>query len=520
MIVEDLTSDIKEMVHLATKQSGIEDLLRFGLEWVDGLAPYDLSAIFLLDGDTLVVREARGPLADDRVRRHRLSLDDFPSLRTAMETRQARAFTEQDHSHGEGDPFDGVIDFPPGHSCMVVPLAVGERAIGIMTLDKDVCQPYDRQTVNLLEIYGQILAMAIFQAEQNDRLWRLHNMARERERITSARTDETVELCNTANPAMRANVNRAQQVALTDTPVLLRGETGTGKELFAAAIHAWSPRKDGPFVKINCAAIPENLLESELFGHVKGAFTGAVGNRPGRFQVANGGTLLLDEIGELPLPLQAKLLRVLQEGTFEPVGSDRAVKVDVRLLAATHVDLERAIAEKRFREDLYYRLSVFPLMIPPLRARMEDLPRLCVSLLRGLAGRTGRGSATVSPAGLEHLRGYHWPGNVRELANVLERALILSPKPTLEPGVLDLPRKIPGEPRGEVTEPIHAAPRDEPILPLDEVEKRYITRVLRKTNGKIYGKGGAGKLLGLKPSTLQSRMKKLGISRDAILAGL
>jgi formate hydrogenlyase transcriptional activator len=219
--------------------------------------------------------------------------------------------------------------------------------------------------------------------------------------------------------------------------------------------------------------------------------------------MANGGTLLLDEVGELPVELQAKLLRALQEKTFEPVGSDRTVKVDVRILAATHVDLEAAIAEKRFREDLYYRLAVFPLRLPPLRERLEDLPRLCAALLADLGARTGRANVVVSAEGLAHLATYAWPGNVRELANVLERATILSPGNRLGPASLDLPRRE--------TPTLPARP-EQRAATLDDVQRAHIRSVLAQVSGRIYGKGGAAELLGLKPSTLQSRMKKLGVA--------
>jgi transcriptional regulator with GAF, ATPase, and Fis domain len=295
-------------------------------------------------------------------------------------------------------------------------------------------------------------------------------------------------------------------VASTLTPVLIRGETGTGKEQLARAIHRWSGREARPFVKMNCAAIPQGLLESELFGHVRGGFTGATTNRAGRFQTANGGTLLLDEMGELPMDLQGKLLRVLQEGTFEPVGSDKTVKVDVRILAATHVDLEQAIVERRFREDLYYRLNVFPLALPPLRERLDDLPALCASLLRQLEGRTGRRGLRVSDDAVRALRRHGWPGNIRELANVLERAVILGAGKVLGPHDLDL-----GQPRAGTTS---ATPSRVPALcTLDDMERIHIRGVLTRTRGRIYGKDGAAAVLGMKPSTLQSRMKKLGVPR-------
>jgi transcriptional regulator with GAF, ATPase, and Fis domain len=316
---------------------------------------------------------------------------------------------------------------------------------------------------------------------------------------------------------MRDLARRARQVAETDTPVLITGETGTGKERLARAIHRWSSRADQPFVTLNCAAIPAGLLESELFGHVKGAFTGATRDRAGRFQMANGGTLLLDEVGELPVELQAKLLRALQEKTFEPVGGDKTVRADVRILAATHVDLQQAIAQKRFREDLYYRLSVFPLRLPPLRERREDLPQLCTFLLEEQTLRTGRRGMRVTPAGLTRLEAYDWPGNLRELANALERATILSRGTELGPDAFDLPTR-----GGEAGQPAvssgEAAPTEAPLkqgaVPtLATVQREHILRVLTLTRGRVYGPGGAAALLGLKPSTLQSRMKKLGIAR-------
>ena len=338
----------------------LDDLLRRGLDWVARLAPYDLATIFTLHDQALVVRAARGRLAG-KVREHSLELADFPSLREALETRRARAFTEDDHRHGDGDPFDGVLDLPPGHACMVVPLHAAGRSLGVMTLDRTTCETYPQSVVELVETYGQILGLALENAEQRLALERLRQQEQQHARELDAEAEVHGVLERSQSPEVQALAARARRVAVTDTPVLLLGETGTGKERLARAIHRWSPRADRPFVALNCAAIPPSLLESELFGHSKGAFTGAAQARAGRFQMAHGGTLLLDEIGELPVDTQAKLLRVLQEGTLEPVGSDRTVKVDVRILAATHVDLEQAIAERRFREDLYYRLHVFPL---------------------------------------------------------------------------------------------------------------------------------------------------------------
>ena len=398
---------------------------------------------------------------------------------------------------------------------MVVPLCSGERRYGVLTLDCSECETYPQAVVDLVEVYGQLLATALQNAEQKAAFERLHRQDHEHAKLLESQLGGDSEgiLETSLSPAMRDLARRARQVAETDTPVLLLGETGTGKERLARAIHRWSARADEPFVTINCAAIPAGLLESELFGHVKGAFTGATRDRAGRFQMAHGGTLLLDEVGELPVELQAKLLRALQEKTFEPVGSDKTVRADVRLLAATHVDLQQAISQRRFREDLYYRLSVFPLRLPPLRERLEDLPQLCAFLLDEQSRRTGRRGMRVTPEGVERLAAYHWPGNLRELANVLERATILSRVPELGPDSFDLPvreKALPAAPAPAAAK----AEKSEKVATLAAVQREHILRVLSLTKGRIYGPGGAAQLLGLKPSTLQSRMKKLGIARQ------
>jgi formate hydrogenlyase transcriptional activator len=501
----------KDLLELASAEPSITELLRRGLDWVTRIARFDLATLFLLKNARLVAVAARGPLANAQVRGHVLELSRFPQVRQALETRRARAFTEEDHT-GEGDPFDGVLDLPPGHSCMVVPLCSGERCYGVLTLDRAECETYAPSVVELVEVYGQILATALQSAEQRTVLERMHRQDREHTKLLESELGGDSEgiLETSLSPVMRDLARRARQVAETDTPVLLLGETGTGKERLARAIHRWSARADQPFVTLNCAAIPAGLLESELFGHVKGAFTGAIKDRAGRFQMAHRGTLLLDEIGELPVDLQAKLLRALQEKTFEPVGSDRVVRADVRILAATHVDLLQAISQRRFREDLYYRLSVFPLRLPPLRERREDLSQLCAFLLEEQARRTGRRGMRVTPQGLARLASYDWPGNLRELANVLERATILSPGLELGPQAFELPTRAPAE----VPEARPSVTASEEVPTLARVQREHILRVLSLTKGRIYGPGGAAELLGLKPSTLQSRMKKLGIARQ------
>jgi transcriptional regulator with GAF, ATPase, and Fis domain len=312
---------------------------------------------------------------------------------------------------------------------------------------------------------------------------------------------------------MRALCETARQVAQADVPVLISGETGTGKEVLAQAIHGWSPRVDGPFVSLNCAAIPMALVESELFGHVKGAFSGADRDRQGRFRTADRGTLFLDEVAELPLEAQAKLLRVLQERTLEPVGSDRTVQVDVRVLAASHVHLEAAVKAGRFREDLYWRLAVFPLVLPPLRERPEDIAAIVDGLLRALERRGQRGPWSLHPDSLAALHAEPWPGNVRQLVNTIERATILCPVGAILPHHLGLGPAAP-RPRPIVAPaPILAPPADAPFPTLAEQERVYLQAALDRAGGRIYGPGGAAQLAGLAPSTLQSRMERLGMRR-------
>jgi transcriptional regulator with GAF, ATPase, and Fis domain len=523
----DLTRDLRELVELATSDETIDELLDRGLEWMSRVAPYDLATVLELRGGRLVVRAARGPLASHELLGRELRLTDLPGLDRTLASRRAHSFTESEHVH-EGDPFDGVLDFAPGHACMVVPLCVGDACFGVATLDRAVCEPYPQSLVDLIEVYGHVLAMAVRYADQKLTLQRLHSRDRERIALLEGGYDDSLTLfLESRSRKMQDVVRAAERVARADTPVLLLGETGTGKERLARAIHHLSPRAEHPFVALNCAAIPAGLLESELFGHVKGAFTGATRDRVGRFQVANGGTLLLDEIGELPFELQAKLLRVVQEGRFEPVGSDRPVRVDVRILAATHVDLTRAIAEHRFREDLYYRLAVFPLRVPALRDRMEDLELACSVLLRELARRTGSGVLQLTPAGLAKLRRHPWPGNLRELANVLERASIISHSGELGPEDLDLPEV--SREAAAATPPALAArtladgplavggAAPERVPTLEELEREHVLHVLNLTRGRVYGRGGAAELLGLKPSTLQSRMRKLGVERRVVV---
>ncbi len=313
--------------------------------------------------------------------------------------------------------------------------------------------------------------------------------------------------------ALRKVLKRVETVAPTDSTVLIYGETGAGKELIARAIHDLSPRKSKAFVKLNCAAIPTGLLESELFGHERGAFTGAIAQRIGRFEVANGGTIFLDEIGEIPLELQTKLLRVLQEREFERLGSSRTLRTDARLIAATNRDLEAMVAEQKFRSDLFFRLNVFPIQVPPLRERHGDIPLLVRHFAQQFSKRMNKTIDTISSATMEALSRYHWPGNIRELQNVIERAVITSTGPVLKVDVADLKISKPSSPaeKGSAQGSTNGGLRDT----LEETERQQILKALKQSNWVVAGPKGAAAKLGMKRSTLQLRMSKLGISRHS-----
>jgi formate hydrogenlyase transcriptional activator len=310
-----------------------------------------------------------------------------------------------------------------------------------------------------------------------------------------------------ASPALLRLLDEVGQVAGTDSTVLIQGETGTGKELIARAIHGRSQRRERPLIKVNCAALPRELVESELFGHEKGAFTGATQQRRGRFELADGGTLFLDEVGELPLDIQAKLLRVLQEQQFERVGGSKTLRTDVRLIAATNRDLRQQVGAGAFRSDLYYRLNVFPLALPALRERREDIPRLITHFLARAARKLGKPLADVSPAFLEQAISYDWPGNVRELENVVERAAVLARGERLEVG-----EPLVAGPVGPAAKSGTARPT---LGALEVVERNHILSVLEQTQWAIEGERGAARILGLNPSTLRGRLRKLGLRKNS-----
>ena len=397
-----------------------------------------------------------------------------------------------------------------------VPLICHDQVLGTINVGSLSEAAFTRKDAELLEqIAGQV-AIAVQNALNFERAERaIRELSALKNKLVSEKlyleeeiqTEYNFEEIIGQSAALKKILQQVATVAPTDSAVLLCGETGTGKELIARAIHNLSHRRERTLVKLNCAAIPTGLLESELFGHEKGAFTGAIAQRVGRFELANKGTLLLDEVGEIPLDLQPKLLRVLQEHEFERLGSSRTIKTDARMIAATNVDLPQMVAEKKFRSDLYYRLNVFPITIPPLRERVDDIPLLIGYFAQKHALRMNKRIDRIEKGTVDALCSYPWPGNVRELENFMERSVILSSGSELQAplGELQLTTSMP------VTV-VQAPPAPGPKS-LEDVERQHIVEILEQTRGVIGGKGGAAEILGLPTSTLRNRMKKLGLNR-------
>jgi formate hydrogenlyase transcriptional activator len=382
-----------------------------------------------------------------------------------------------------------------------VPLRTKLGIIGTLNVGSREVGRYGEMDSELLLAIADQVVLAIQNMLAYEEITSLkHRLEQENLYLQEAWRDEAAfEDVVGESPAIQKVLASVRMVAGTDSTVLVTGETGTGKELVVRAIHRLSGRKDKILVKVNCAALPSGVIESELFGHERGAFTGALSRKVGRFELANGGTLFLDEIGDLPMELQAKLLRVLQDGEFERVGGTQTLKVNVRMIAATNRNLERAVEQERFRADLYYRLNVFPIAIPPLRERLEDVPRLARHFVMMYASKMGKSIGTVSERVLSKLMEYGWPGNVRELQNVIERAVIVSPK-----GRLDLGDSLATPAAGAPTKSART---------LEGIEREHILSVLKSTGWRVSGERGASRILGLKRTTLEARMKKLGIER-------
>jgi formate hydrogenlyase transcriptional activator len=476
------------------------------------------------------------PIEGDQLQGHLLAADDtgtgaertqptiLPAAGTAchwvMQSRELLIKASRDETR-ERFPvtFDVMADKGMESLC-ALPLVSGNRCRGALFFMAAAKGAYRDLDPGFLEQVASTVAVALDDCLAHEELRQLRDrLAAENIYLQEEIRQEHdfVEMVG-SSPALLTLLRKVERAAPTDTTVLISGETGTGKELIARAIHSRSVRKDRPLVKVDCSAISAGLVESELFGHVKGAFTGALERRVGRFELADGGTIFLDEVGELPLETQAKLLRVLQEQQFEPVGSNRTVRVDVRVIAATNRDLEEAVRAGRFRSDLFFRLNVFPLQVPPLRERRSDIRSLVMFFLARFAKRFGKEVDAVSRETMDRLVNYTWPGNVRELQNIIERAVILSQGPVLELGQDLLPAPavtiaaMEGvTSSGERSGP--AVPKPSGLPTLEEIERSHILAALQETGGVIEGPKGAAKILNLHPNTLRSRMEKLGIKR-------
>ncbi len=414
---------------------------------------------------------------------------------------------------------DAVVDVlaPPGQrgSTIACPLAIEGQPIGALLMVSRRPRSLDGSHRELAtRLVGPVSAALNHQFHLQELARLKESLEADRQALLSRlQRDDIVESLVGSDTGLRVVMQRVEQVAPTDTAVLLLGETGTGKEVVARAIHAASRRERGPMVRVNCGAIPPELVDSELFGHERGSFTGAVAQRKGCFERADGGTLLLDEFGDLPLPAQVRLLRILQDGTLERVGGQQTLTVDVRIVAATNLDLEAMVAAGKFREDLWYRISVFPIRIPALRERPEDIPALAEHFAARAGRRLGRGALAPSEQDIRQLLSYDWPGNVRELASVIERATILGNGRRLEVaaalGVTNGPTTRTKDPLP--TEEGGSAASEAAFPTIEKAMARHIEKALIRCRGRIEGEYGAARLLSINPHTLRARMRKLGI---------
>jgi formate hydrogenlyase transcriptional activator len=392
-----------------------------------------------------------------------------------------------------------------------IPLLVRDTCLGALNIGSVQAGEPDPEDMEFLHQIATQIAVAIDNVRAYEQIARLsEKLARENEYLVEEiRLDHNFGAMMVGkSDVFRQVLSLVEAVGPTTSTVLITGETGTGKELLARAIHEISPRRHEPFVRVNCAALPAGLVESELFGHERGAFTGADQRRQGRFELADGGTLFLDEIGEMPLEAQAKLLRVLEDGQVDRIGGTQPVPVDVRIIAVTNRDLSAAIGEGRFRSDLFYRLRVFPIALPPLRERPEDIPLLTRYFLEVYREKLKRSRLDIDARSLERLAHYPWPGNVREIQNVIERAVILA-----RSHIVEVDDRCLSPSAGSVAGTAGAIPESAPPVTLQDAERRHILRALEQTQWRIHGPRGAAVQLGMNPSTLRSRLKRLGLTR-------
>jgi len=497
-----------------------EALYASAYEAIRRVIPFDRAAFLLYqpEAKTLKLVSMQGPNESDFFRVGR-EYDLEETRISAWVLEHQEVVTKGDLKREQQSPGERSLVSEGIQSYCVVPLVAMGQSLGTFAVWSETQNRYTEADAELLRDVANQVALAIANMQSYEEIAALKARL-EKENVylqEEIRTEHNFEEIVGDSPPLLALLRRVDQVAPTDSTVLIYGETGTGKELIARAIHDRSNRKNRPLVKVNCSAISAGLVESELFGHVKGAFTGAFERRIGRFELADGGTIFLDEVGELPLDTQVKLLRVLQEREFEPVGSNRSVSVDVRIICATNRNLEESIKASTFRSDLYYRLNVFPLQVPPLRERRSDIDQLATFFVSRYARNLGKKITGISEATRQKLLSYSWPGNIRELQNLIERALILSTGP-----ILELESDLTGVSASAVspdyqTEVPEALPYldHSPLKTLQEVERDHILAVLEQTHGVIEGSNGAAKTLGMHPNTLRHRMEKLGIKRSA-----
>lgn len=481
------------------------------------LVEYELVVILkLTEANILTVQKAQGPLFNERIKDFTIDLNRRKDLARIIRFDQPYLFKE--HEVHE-DAYAELLELPEDHSCLAAPLYIQDTPIGLLTLDHTACNMFSPAIVKFIGTLSRLIAVIIAQNESSQYLETLRrDLIRERN-ILLTREDSQFQNMMGNSPAWSRVIDQVKIVAESDLPVLIQGETGTGKEQVARTIHQLSPRSDKPFITLNCSALNASLAESELFGHEKGAFTTAIAQHKGRFELADGGSLFLDEIADLPMEIQPKLLRTLQEGTFERIGGEVTRSCDVRIIAASHMDLKKRVKEGKFREDLYYRLGVYPLALPPLRKRKEDIISLAHHFIQKEAQQAGILSPVIGEETVAGLLNYPWPGNVRELQNAVSRAVLLAKESVIECrhlGLLDntdMPEIALSDPGLEtVSEP------EIPFPSMAALEKRHIEAALIRADGKIYGVNGAASLLGLKPTTLQSRIKKLNIDKQKLLS--
>ena len=489
-VLLDITNAMVSQLELSELFSSITACLR-------NVVPHEYSSLALHEPGAahLVIHALEFELGSGRIQQDaRVPIEGSPS---------GVAFTSGQPVRFEAGSFSSevtrALESEGLRSGCCIPLPTRNRVIGTLNLASVRDNAFSPEDVDFLSQVAAQAAIAIENAQAFREIERLKNKLAEEKLYLEdeIRSERNFGEIIGDSPAFRKALHQVETVAPTNATVLILGETGTGKELIARSVHELSARRERTFARLNCAAIPTGLLESELFGHEKGAFTGAIAQRIGRFELADGGTLFLDEVGDIPLELQPKLLRALQEQEFERLGSTRTIKVDVRVIAATNRDLTRMVAEQQFRIDLYYRLNVFPLPVPPLRERVADIPMLVRYFAHKFSRRMNRHIETIPAATLSALAEYSWPGNVRELENLIERAVILSSGTSLD------------IPLSELRPDLALAPS----ATLATAERQHIRRVLEETGWQVDGPNGAAVRLGMKRTTLQSRIKKLGIQR-------